>query len=375
MNQGDLKSGLSGRIVNWAVLDENDEEQEKGGTKSNLILDSGLDFVASHYYADLAKYCAVGTDQTTPDPEQKGLINEVARTNQYFPGEGHCGSRQETPTKRVYRRTFDFPIGALDGTYRELGFSPFPTNEANLFSRTLPVDLDGNPTTISVAKNQRLRVVYEWTVNLSPEIVSQFLTTIDGLGDITGEQAIQATYAYGYGEIVTDNMATLALSGIRTDGQTTDRFDVDSDAMTPCGLSSREWSWRNTCQLEPKVSANPNIDGPQPYCWVSDHGEALATPGLSENRCGSARYVNITAPAGYVPGSHRVVREFFMDSQFANFPIKSFGVGVPDTRHYPVENKGFPSFSHAWAAVFDEIINKKDTHTLALNFSLSWGRE
>lgn len=355
--------GLKGRVA-WEVLTESGFViRSSQGERSNLILNQGLDQLASYSLAAVSSYCAVGTGNADPIYSQVGLVNEVARTNNYKSGTGDCGSFWVSPTVCEFKRTYDFPIGALNGTYYEIGFSPIGTTGDNLFSRTLLKDGGGNPTGVTVGSSQQLRVIYTLSVSLEPATATAGVVDISGVGELGMTHAIQDTR----GTSGRDLVMTAAFYGIAPNGDT---------ASTGYQTSNRGW-----CGL-PGVSVRP-IDAQrqlEPMVWcggslpvyasVSDATAPLASPGTSAPRCGSNSSCKTATKEGYTFGSYYSDITLHLSVNEGNFGIRSICVGLPSSSDAGTAFQ----LVHSYACLLDSAITKADTYTLDLVFRLSWGR-
>ena len=158
--------GGLGRGKIWVV--------EKEAEQHNLILTQTYDaLIGSHGFGSLANYAVVGTGSTPPNATQTGLVAEVARTNAGVSGEPDTIARQSTSGPGVgtfiitNRREFtEAQVGGRNLT--EWGFSPSNSAGNNLMTRELFRDGLGNPVVISLASDQRLRLIYAYQVSYSP---------------------------------------------------------------------------------------------------------------------------------------------------------------------------------------------------------------
>lgn len=141
--------------------------------KNNLILNQGLDAVASHLICDLFLYCAIGTGTTPAANAQTGLDTEIARSNTYLTGAPNCTSTLAANVL-THTRTFDFPIEVTGITYAEVGWSHSATIASNLNTRALFA------SPISVASGQSLRVVYQFVVTITPNTQRALTAPITG---------------------------------------------------------------------------------------------------------------------------------------------------------------------------------------------------
>ena len=179
--------GGLGRGKVWVV--------EKEAEQHNLILNQTYDaLIGSYGFHSLANYAVVGTGSTPPDATQTGLVAEVARTNAKVSGEPDTIARQSTSGPGVgtfiitVKREFtEAQVGGKNLT--EWGFSPSGSAGGNLMTRELFRDGQGNPVVISLASDQRLRLIYAYQVSYSPNAGAPQDATINiaNLGTFTGK--------------------------------------------------------------------------------------------------------------------------------------------------------------------------------------------
>jgi hypothetical protein len=355
--------GLKGRVA-WEVLTESGFViRSSQGERSNLILNQGLDQLASYSLSQVSTYCAVGTGNADPIDSQVGLVNEVARTNNYKTGTGDCGSFWTSPTVCEFKRTYDFPIGALNGTYYEIGFSPIGTTGDNLFSRTLLKDGGGNPTGVTVGSSQQLRVIYTLSVSLEPATATAGVVDISGVGELGMTHAIQDTRGIGGRDLVMN----AALRGIGPNGGVeSEGYNISSILVCAPGGGSVSPITAQS-QLEPArwFGGVSSV-----YASVSDATDPLASPGTSVPRCGSNRSFKTTTTEVYTPGSYYSDITLHLSVNEGNLGIRSICVGLPSSIKAGTQYQ----LVHSYACLMDSAITKADTHTLDLVFRLSWGR-
>jgi hypothetical protein len=314
---------LSGRVANVQVLEQDGTISFETGGFDNLILDQGLNLVATNLICDLFKSCAVGTGNTVPNVLDVGLNAEYARTANYLTGAGNCGTTRASVTQWVMRRTFDFPSPASNQNFAELGFSPTATAGANLFSR-VQIKSGGIPTAVTVLTTQSLRVVYELTVNFS-NVDQNFNASFGGTwGVITGIGRLQNT---------TPNTPSQPINSILTTGL---------NDQSP-----------NFAALEPSYNCN---------VVVSDTLVALNAIGTGSAMAGTT--VSLTStPATYTAGSFFRDRSVTYLTTQANQTINTI---------YLVNLLG--NNNPAWAFRFSSPQTKTSLATLTLTIRISWGR-
>lgn len=123
----------------------------------NLIVDQGLNNAASTAINTLVTRCKVGSSSDIPTTSDTVLGQPVGGytsvvTSTYNHSSGN-------PVWYTYGRfTYTFPVGAVTGDLREIGF--FDSSD-NMFSHALLKDGAGDPTTITVLADEQLFVTYE----------------------------------------------------------------------------------------------------------------------------------------------------------------------------------------------------------------------
>lgn len=207
--------GLEGE-VGWEVVDNEGNVRKKGGHK-NLLLNSGLNSVASasrnytqgnvifqanswvtNNLLGLVDTVHVGEGTATPDVTQNSLAAEVAST-----GDIINISSSNTLGLESSTITYQFPLGVINSNLKEVGFSSGNAN--NLFSRSL-FQQDGLPVTVTVTPDEQLRVSYtlrsSWPTGRFP-----FTMNITGLGSFDGEVGV-----FGYNNSSLTGLNFLALT-------------------------------------------------------------------------------------------------------------------------------------------------------------------
>lgn len=190
-----VSAGLKG-WMEWRLIDRKGREV-KGGGGPNLILNQGLDQIASTAliveqagtstiptFFPIIRYCAVGTDNTTPTVNDTGLGAEVGRT-----GTTYTAEALTRPSDGVYEITryveFDFDQG--NGNLTEWGFSSSSSVGSNLFNRALFLDGNGDPEVVTKTIDYKLRIIYTVQITLSPTEWTAGSFDITGVGTINGE--------------------------------------------------------------------------------------------------------------------------------------------------------------------------------------------
>lgn len=134
----------------------------QGPVFSNLVLDVGLDELASRPYSvsdagagGVMSYVNVGDDNTDPSTSQSGLQSFVASTKERY-GDESTGYDLSDPVHKWLEQTFEFEIGSCTGNLTEVGLSGKSNDD--YFNRQLFRDDNGDPTTITVKDDEGLRI-------------------------------------------------------------------------------------------------------------------------------------------------------------------------------------------------------------------------
>jgi hypothetical protein len=126
----------------------------------NLIVDVGLDAIganASLGGPPFIGWCRVGTGTDLPAVGNTALQAQVASTASLVASTNtNSGS---VPYFAESTRTYQFGVGAAAGNLAEVGVGSGSTGP-NLFSRARILDVNGNPTTITVLSDEFLNVSY-----------------------------------------------------------------------------------------------------------------------------------------------------------------------------------------------------------------------
>lgn len=347
----------------------------------NLILDSGLNLLATNSFAGVFRVCVVGTGNSTPTVGQSALDAESARTSNYLTSGGGCGTTNLNAYTTVMKRTFDFPLGALNGTYAEVGFSPSSSAGPNLYNRSL-IQSSGIPTAVTVSSTQQLRVVFTHTITIGPIVITRDLTNITGLTTVTGSGAITATQSlttvtasaaiFSAGSVNkaikwTGNQFAIITAFTNATTVTVDRSQSVSSALFDI-LSDTE----GARQFQNLGGVVGSVDGlgnsfigtfepasPNFTFFVSNDSTALPTTPTAFSRTGTASTNTTAVPQTYLG---TFTREFLANYGVndANHVIRSYGFGGASN----------PSLVH----LFDTDKTKNNLFTLQFVCAISWSR-
>jgi hypothetical protein len=163
---------------------------EREGEQHNLILTQFYDSLIPQYgFVGSSQFAAVGTGSTAPDPSQTQLTNEIGtstsprRTNSVPTGESNEIEALATYGEYNIRRVYEFTeaqVGGLNLT--EWGFGPTSARNGPLMTRELFRDGFGNPIVLTLATDQRLRLIYRYKVTVSPTSPQDVSVNIGGDG-------------------------------------------------------------------------------------------------------------------------------------------------------------------------------------------------
>lgn len=145
--------------------------------QGNLITDAGLNSLgsqASNY--DNLLFCRIGTGNTAPANGDTALVAQVGATSTDGTGGGYdYNSTGKYVWRRVAKR---FAAGSVSGVnLAEVGMGN--SSSSALFSRSLIKDTGGSPTTLTLAADEVLDVLYELRCYL-PANDTEVPATIDG---------------------------------------------------------------------------------------------------------------------------------------------------------------------------------------------------
>lgn len=178
-------------IFSWQIVDaETLEIVNSNAHQNNLVLNQGLDFIASNTFAGCTIACAVGSSPNPPLNTDTGLGQELVRTTSLDLAYAPCSTNLFGNLLAI-QRTFSFPIQTQDQQFSEIGWSYSPTAGTNLFSKAQIEDVNGNPITITVYHNQYLRVTYTLQVTISPSVSTANGAIVDGWPTSAGQNQIQ----------------------------------------------------------------------------------------------------------------------------------------------------------------------------------------
>ena len=288
----------------------------------NIITNAGLDAIGNgaggggDNIVDLLHHCAVGTSNTAPAATDTALgTQEGSRTT----GNGGFADAAAIGAGNAFwefTRTRVFLEGTVDGVnLAEVGFFQNASG-GPMWMRQLIKDDMGTPTTISLASDEQLRVIYKYRIYPNTTVASSTVT-IDSVSTDIDVRAhdIDSADVWGTDFIGSDGM--LEQLGVWTTG---------------LGASAQAY-------------------------------EANTMPSTTTPQTGSGTAASSINPQTYTNGN------FFRDVEYVWDPgVANFVTGVGSVAFW-----GFGSFgSHI--ITFDPKIQKDNTERLRLQMRCTWGR-
>ena len=286
----------------------------------NLITSAGLDYLGSTDHDNLAM-CRIGTGNTAPTNADTSLVAQVG-TGTTTVGIGSANGYDGAGNylyRRVSRR---FNPGTVNGVnLAEVGMAA--SDAVNLFSRSLIKDTGGTPTTITLAADEYLDVLYELRLYLPAN----------------------------------DATTTASIDGVST--TVTIRYSTNANALD-------SWSVLLGNRMAPDIS-NPSL---------TSYGRGVDTfPAASVEFGSQGSYTNngeVTIES-YTPGSYTTTVTTVIGPAVANFTggiqCMLMAGGVGDNA-----NLSFKSPYGWWAYNFSTKLNKTSTRKATVTVSVTWGR-
>lgn len=265
---------------------------------------------------------------------QNGLQAEVKRAGtgitgtSYLVGIGNCSTSSATG-QITYTRTFDFTTESVSKTYGEVGVAWTSTSgSGNIFSRVVL------PSTVFVDVGQRIRVLYQLNVNLSPASASSRPNI-----SVTGWPVSPATNTNG-----SESIQSLLISSIR--------FDTGATDGTPV--------------LDPSSGINPYAS-----FFISNVSSSLSAWGTSVSRLGASPTAAFAdaSKAAYTNGSYYCDKTATISAASYNGTNIAF-MGIGTSGVTSPANSG----QHAYGFLFEQTQSKANTQTLTLTYRWSWAR-
>ena len=162
------------------IVRKSDGTEEATGWFPNLILNQGLNQLGQDA-SSLLMYASVGTGISVPTDTQTNLDSPIAYSSA---GQSSSTVNIGSPTYAgIHTRVYSFPQGSVIGNISEVGIGTTNT-DGSLFSRALILDVNSNPTSITLIAIDQLIIYYR-------------LTMTPPLTDMTGSVVLNGvTYNY-----------------------------------------------------------------------------------------------------------------------------------------------------------------------------------
>jgi len=172
------------------------------GWFDNIVTDAGLNRMGTGAWLT---QCSVGTGNTAPSASDTALAAFLASTTTIL--SESAGAQSSAPYYGYRLVRYEFVPGAATGNLSEVGVGW----SGGLFSRSLTVDEDGDPTTVTVLASEGLHVLYE--VRLYPPLTDyDYTATIVGVSTTCKARAADVTNG-GTGEYIVGGGGGWGVSG------------------------------------------------------------------------------------------------------------------------------------------------------------------
>ncbi len=319
---------------------------ERAGEQHNIVLDQTYDSLIGQYgFIGLNSYAVVGTGSSAPSATQTGLDAEQVRTNTGVSGQPDEMSRPSDGVYQItrYREFSEAQVGGLN--LSEWGFSPEAAAGNNLMSRELFRDGNGNPVTLTLASDQRLRLIYSIQLTLAPAASQAASININNVGVRTGT-AVLHKLASIYG--LKQGAADLYLMDFIARGITSGNASfVPENEIGDYTLKIGLWFT------------------PTSFARTYDTNTARQNHGTQKTM----------AIQPYTAGSRkRIVDPVTLQVDQANYTIASLGLAVSDGTISDGGTGG--NIGYAFSFVFDsgQEVSKDNLHKLKIDqWTLTWG--
>ena len=319
---------------------------ERAGEQHNLVLDQTYDsLIAQSGFIGLNSYAVVGTGSSAPATTQTGLDAEQVRTNTTVSGQPDEISRVSDGVYRItrYREFSEAQVGGLN--LSEWGFSPEAVAGNNLMSRELFRDGSNNPVAITLASDQRLRMIYATQLTLNPVVSQAASINITNLGVRTGSEVLHKLASI-YG--LKQGAADLYLMDFIARGITSGYAGlVPSGEYGEGSLKIGLWFTATS------------------FARTYDTNTARQNYGVQK----------VMSIQSYAAGSRqRIVDPVTLQVDQANFTIASLGLAVSDGTISDGGTGG--NVGYAFSFVFDagQEVSKDNLHKLTIDqWTLTWG--
>lgn len=360
----------------------------------NLILNQGMDRVASNLWADLFDYCSAGTG-TTPTSDSGGVTTATQAANTVtLAGGSFTFTDTATDSGKVIKwatgeeamiATVTNPTTAVVNNSATVGattFVVYRTNQTQLTTQAKRTNtyLTGSPfcgTTLA-ANVISMRRTYDFTAEVGTVNYTEIGVGWSNVGltsifsrillvapvTVTAGQQLRVTYQL---QVTVSPPAAFSKTAIINGWPVLPAAGTSgTEAVQYIGLSSVNTSG-NTTQIDNGFNASEPAQTGTLGVFLATDATAPAAFGSVISRSGA---VAVSASvAAYIAGSYYVDKS-------ATFPVgsgngtswRSMGIGT----HNP--NLWFAWTNTTMVFVFDEAQTKLNTHTLTLTWRFSWSR-
>jgi len=162
---------------------------DRAAEQHNMVLDNAFELVPTAGFSQLNMYAVVGTGSTAPSASDTTLEAETAASGG-SPPSGESDTITEDTSSYTYtiQRVREFSEADVGGkNLTEWGWRP--SSSGTLMSRELFRDGNGDPATLTLDADQRLRLIYSIAVQVTPAVnTGQSQTfSLTNYGDFNGQ--------------------------------------------------------------------------------------------------------------------------------------------------------------------------------------------
>lgn len=327
----------------------------------NIIVDAGLNRIATTTYEACMRYCIAGTGTTTPTSTDTILsaqvLGDAGHADTYLQNTSGANGTTLSGDTFTHVRTYDFDYPSISTVYKEAGVtwnsSPYTVSFTPIFNHVL---LNG-ATGIVVDSSERLRITYELDITVSPITATAKGTIIT----IPGPFTIGGNFTLEY----FSNTAYMPLWSIQETGAQ-ESFGYGSANLEPSLIND---SGGNRDLLFWVSDTDKSLPGTDPWNVVynaSDHHWGQNVGGSS------ASITTIAAVLGsYSSGSFTRSKTgtFTTGSTLSNRRV--IGAGTEGAGNTASES--YTDYCGI-AAVLDSVFTKSTSQQLVLTLAYTWDR-
>lgn len=176
---------------------------------SNLILNSGLDFVATSN--NPIHYCALGSGNSPPNTLQTTLDNQLGGRKSYGTQPNIVWDLESSQKSKSMTYHYRFNQGESTGNIAEIGIAPYEsyTVDSALFCRALIKDNQGRTTVISKLEDEILDIYYTVKIVIPHEDVHKQIMCKGELYNTTTRPAYMGNNSSYYGVVYSGNIKSI----------------------------------------------------------------------------------------------------------------------------------------------------------------------